>query len=157
MKYFSIVLLSLLLATSCNKESEPNNNPILNGAYKNTSIRYSPPIDYDRDGNPEIEVINLILDCDKDDLIVFVDSKRGYYDNGLLICSPATEYKIDNFSWWLIDNYHSLDVEYDLYPEYRDTSGIEILSENVFILIDHRNTSTIKDFYTVRSTFTKVK
>ena len=88
MKHFSILLL-LLLATSCNKDSEPNNNPILNGSYKNTSIRYSPAIDYDRDGNPEIEVINLIEECVKDDLIVFVDSKKGYYDNGLLLCSPA--------------------------------------------------------------------
>ena len=156
MKHFSILLL-LLLETSCNKDSEPNNNPILNGSYKNTSIRYSPAIDYDRDGNPEIEVINLIDECVKDDLIVFVDSKKGYYDNGLLLCSPATEDKIDNFSWWLIDNNHALDVEYELYPEYRDTTGIEILSENVFILIHYRNTSSIKDYYTVMSTFTKVK
>lgn len=156
MKHFSILIL-LLLATSCDKDSEPNNNPILNGSYKNTSVRYSPPIDYNFDGKLETEIIDLFDKCTMDNLIVFVDSKRGYYDNGLLLCLPGTEPKIEYFQWWLFNENHSIGVIEDLYPDYKGTNEIEILSDSTFILINYRNEGGIKDYYTILSTFTKVK
>jgi len=73
-KHFSILIL-LLLATSCDKDSEPTNNSILNGSYKNTSVLYSPAIDYNFDGKLETEIIDLFDKCTMDNLIVFVDSK----------------------------------------------------------------------------------
>ncbi len=155
MKY--IILLTICTLVSCSKNSDIANKPLLAGKYKSTSLRYGPLIDYDLNGSFESECIDLIKACQKDDIIEFTTDKRGLEDNGLNLCAPTLEVRIDNFSWWLINNNRGLDIELDRYPEYRDTVEIEILSDSVFRLKHYEDKGSIENYYTILETFTKIK
>lgn len=98
----SLALAATLLAalTACKKDSNdptptPDNGPTFVGKkWSIQAMTLSPKVDLDGDGTLDDNLLVLMPDCSKDDLVIFQGDKKVTNENGSSRCDddePATE------------------------------------------------------------------
>jgi len=145
---YAILILSLL---SCGKD-KVDSSPLNLGSYKAVSLIYNPAIDYNKDGILDVECINFIEDCSKDDLITFTSSTEGVFNPGTNKCFSSE--KQIKFTWSMLDNNTKFIYRYEGSTDY-DTLIIEIVNKNEFIDIFKEDNGTKIDYYTARERFVR--
>ncbi|MDI3322299.1 hypothetical protein [Pinibacter soli] len=108
-KKAAIVMLSVAAMTGCKKDDSKTSNKsktelLTTGSWKQTSIYFSPAVDWDGDGHKENEVINLYSPCDRDDLMTFKTNGTVVNDEGASKCDPSDPQVIETTHWKFADN-----------------------------------------------------
>jgi hypothetical protein len=103
------IILSAAVITGCKKDDSKASNKtktelLTTGSWKQTSIYFSPAVDWDGDGHTENEVLNLYSPCDRDDLMIFKTNGTVVSDEGASKCDPSDPQIIETTSWKFSDN-----------------------------------------------------
>jgi hypothetical protein len=103
----AIVMLSVVVMAGCKKDDSKRKTKtelLTMGSWKQTSIYFSPAVDWNGDGHTENEVINFYPPCSKDDLIMFKTNGTVLSDEGPSKCDPADPQIIETTNWKFADN-----------------------------------------------------
>lgn len=106
-KKAAFILLSVAVMTGCKKDdnkSKSKTELLTSGSWKQTSIYFSPAVDWNGDGQTENEVINLYQPCDRDDLMTFKTNGTVVSDEGASKCDPSGPQIIETTNWKFSDN-----------------------------------------------------
>lgn len=101
MKKSHLILLisTVVLSANCNKTSDFKDLDLLVGFEWNLISR-------------TMDGVDITEDCDKDNVLVFINSSKFNDDQGSLLCNDPGEYHISSDSWKFIDNYKTIRLKY---------------------------------------------
>jgi len=106
-KKAAMVILSVAVMAGCKKDdnkSKSKTELLTSGSWKQTSVYFSPAVDFDGDGHEENEVINLYPPCSKDDLLTFKTNGTAVSDEGASKCDPSDPQVIETTNWKFSDD-----------------------------------------------------
>ncbi|MBV4357076.1 lipocalin family protein [Pinibacter aurantiacus] len=108
-KKAAMFILSVAVMAGCKKDDNKNSSKsktelLTSGSWKQTSIYFTPAVDWDLDGHTENEVINLYPPCSKDDLLTFKTNGTAVSDEGASKCDPSDPQVIETTNWKFSDN-----------------------------------------------------
>ncbi|MDI3322297.1 hypothetical protein [Pinibacter soli] len=111
-KKAAMVILAVAVIAGCRKTNGNNSNAtktqmLTSGSWKITSDYVDPPIDTDRDGHPDYELINSMDACHRDDLFIFKADGTYIHDEGASKCDPLAP-QIEEESNWMFSTDESL-------------------------------------------------
>ena len=105
---FLILGLLIALVASCKKDSE--NSPSGGGPtfvgkrLQLTSLVMDPPIDINGDGKPDPEMISLLHDCVRDNVLIFKSGGTFSGEEGPKACSGTEDPVVEEGATWSYDD-----------------------------------------------------
>jgi hypothetical protein len=108
-KKAAIIILSVAVLAACKKDDNKNDSKtktqlLTSGSWKQTSIFFTPAIDWNQDGQTENEVLDLYSPCDRDDLMTFKTDGTVVHDEGASKCDPSDPQIVETTKWKFTDN-----------------------------------------------------
>lgn len=108
-KKAAMIILSVAVFAACKKDDNKNSSKtktqlLTSGSWKQTSIFFTPAIDWNQDGHAENEVLDLYSPCDRDDLMTFKTDGTVVHDEGATKCDPSDPQIVETTKWKFTDN-----------------------------------------------------
>ncbi|MBK7343636.1 MAG: hypothetical protein IPJ06_11445 [Saprospiraceae bacterium] len=94
-----LLICTAVLSINCNKTSDFKDLDLFVGFEWNLISR-------------TMDGVDITEDCDKDNVLVFINSSTFNDDQGSLLCDDPGEFNISSDSWKFIDNYKTIRLKY---------------------------------------------